>query len=336
MITLKKIHEMIEKSQNPLIFFDDDPDGLCSYLLIKKHFDKGHPVIVKSSPELDDSYLKKIKEYSPDLVIVLDKPILSQDFIDGVNVPIIYIDHHPINDIKGVHYFNPLFKDKKDDRPTTYWCYQLTKENLWIAAIGTAADYSLSTIKEFNKKFPDLSKYTDDPAKVIYKTKLGKLIRIFWFNIKHPHYKSLQYVNLLEKINSPYELLDESTDNAKEAIKIYEKVNKEYKKLLIEALKPQKSKVHLFIYNQGKISFTPELSSEIQYHFKNKLIIVGRQKDNLMKLSLRYQNGDLRKMLERALEGLDGGGGGHEHACGSHIHQRDFKEFLERLESYIK
>ena len=138
------------------------------------------------------------------------------------------------------------------------------------------------------------------------------------------------------KITDFYKAMLIKANSEIEAIKIYEKVNKEYKKLLIEALKPQKSKVHLFIYNQGKISFTPELSSEIQYHFKNKLIIVGRQKDNLMKLSLRYQNGDLRKMLERALEGLDGGGGGHEHACGSHIHQRDFKEFLERLESYIK
>jgi len=128
--SLKKIYELIDKSENPLIFFDDDPDGLCSYLQIKKHFKKGHPVVIKSSPELNVTYLKKIEEYSPDLVIVLDKPILSQDFIDKVNVPIIYIDHHPINDINGINYFNPLFKDKEDNRPVSYWCYQLTKENL--------------------------------------------------------------------------------------------------------------------------------------------------------------------------------------------------------------
>ncbi len=336
MTTLEKIYELIEKSQNPLIFFDDDPDGLCSYLLIKKHFKKGHPVIVKSSPELDISYLKKVKEYSPDLVIVLDKPILPQEFIDHVNVPIVYIDHHPINDIKGVHYFNPLFKDKKDNRPVTYWCYELTKENLWIATVGTAADYSLATIKEFNKKFPDLCKYDDDPKKVIYKTKLGKLIRIFFFLLKPPHYKSLQYVNLLEKIKSPYELLDNSSKNAKEIIKIYEKVDKEYQKILEKALKPQKSKVHLFMYDAGKISFTAELASELQSKFKNKLIIVGRQKSDKVKMSLRYQNGDLREILKKALQNLDGGGGGHEHACGSHINSKDFEEFLERLESYIK
>lgn len=336
MITLEKIHELIEKSQNPLIFFDDDPDGLCSYLLIKKHFQKGHPVVVKSSPKLEATYVKKVKEYSPDLVIVLDKPLLSQDFIDKVNVPIIYIDHHPINDIKGVHYFNPLFKDKKDNRPTTYWCYKLTKENLWIATIGTAGDYSLATIKQFNKKFPDLCKYKDTPEKVIYKTKLGKLIRIFSFILKHPHYKVLQYVNILEKIKSPYELLEQSSKNAEEIIKIYEKVNNVYQKILKKALKPQKSKVHVFLDEYSKMGFRADLSSELQYNFKNKLIVMGRQTDNIIRMSLRYQKGSIRELLKKAIQDLDGYGGGHEHACGAHLNSKDFKEFIERLESYIK
>jgi len=335
MITLEEIHKLIEKSQNPLIFFDDDPDGLCSYLLIKKHFQKGHPVVVKSSPKLEATYVKKVKEYSPDLIIVLDKPLLSQDFIDQVNVPIIYIDHHPINDIKGVHYFNPLFKDKKDNRPTTYWCYQLTKENLWIATIGTAGDYSLATIKQFNKKFPDLCKYQEAPEKVIYKTKLGRLIRIFSFLLKHPHYKVLQYVNLLEKIKSPYELLEQSSENAKEIIKIYEKVNKVYQKRLEKALKPQKSKVHVFLNNSEKIGFRADLASEVQYNFKDKIIIIGKQTDNIVRMSIRYQKGNLRKMLEKALQGLDSRCGGHEHACGGNINSKDFEEFIGRLESYI-
>jgi len=335
--SLKKIYELIDKSENPLIFFDDDPDGLCSYLQIKKHFKKGHPVVIKSSPELNVTYLKKIEEYSPDLVIVLDKPILSQDFIDKVNVPIIYIDHHPINDINGINYFNPLFKDKEDNRPVSYWCYQLTKDNLWIASVGTIADYSTATLKEFNKNFPDLCEYSDDPGKAMFgNTKVGKLIRIFSFILKGHHYKVIQYINLLERINSPYELLEESSNNAKEIMKIYEKVNKEYQKLLKEALKPQKSKVHLFIYEPEKISFTGELSNEVKFNIKNKMIIVGRKTNDAFKLSLRYEKDDLRKILEKSLNGLDGYGGGHKHACGANISSKDFDEFISRLENYIK
>lgn len=335
MITLEKIYDLIEKSQNPLIFFDDDPDGLCSYLLIKKHFKKGHPVVVKSSPILEENYYKRVKEYSPDLVIILDKPIVKQEFIDKVNVPIIYIDHHPIQNLKGVYYFNPLFNDKKDNRPTTYWCYKLTKENLWIAAVGTAADYSSATVKKFNKEFPDLCQ-EEDLEKIIYETKLGKLIRIFWFILKDPHYKVLQYVNILEKIKTPYELLKNTSKNSKEIIRIYKKVDKEYKKILNKALRSKKSKVHVFLYTAGKISFTGELAGELKSRFPNKLIIVGRQTDDRIKMSLRYQQGNVRDLLQKAMKDLDGYGGGHEHACGGNINSEDFKMFVERLERYLK
>jgi len=336
MTTLEKIYNLIEKSSNPLIFFDDDPDGLCSYLLIKKHFGKGNPIVIKSSPELDISYLKKISEYSPDLVIVLDKPIVSQDFIDKVDVPIIWIDHHPITDVKGVNYFNPLFNNKNDSRPVSYWCYQLTKENLWISAVGVASDYSLATVKEFNEKFPDLCEYTDDAGKIMFETKLGKLIKLFHFILKGNPYKILQYVAVMEKIESPYELLEGTSENAREIIKVYNKVNKEYEALLDDALKPQKSKLHIFLYVSGKSSFTSELSNEIIFRFKNKMILVGRKKNELVKLSLRYQKADLRKIVQKSLEGLEGTGGGHEHACGAHVKAEDFNEFVKRLESYIK
>src|SRR3989344_6282851 len=277
MTTLEKIYGIIEKSHNPLIFFDDDPDGLCSYLLIKKHFKKGNPVVIKSSPEIDMSYLKKIDEYFPDLVVILDKPIVPQDFIDRINVPVIWIDHHPINDVKGVNYFNPLFNDRNDARPVSYWCYQLTRENLWIATVGVASDYSLAIVNEFKEEFPDLCEYVDHAGKVMFKTKLGKLIRIFDFILKDPHYKVLQYINLIEKIDSPYELLEENSKNAVEIIKVYEKVNREYQLLLKEALKPQKSKVHIFIYPSGKMSFTSELSKEGTLNLQNNLIIIGRE-----------------------------------------------------------
>jgi len=269
-------------------------------------------------------------------VIILDKPILPQNFIDQAKVPIIYIDHHPVNEIKGVNYFNPLIKDKNDDRPVSYWCYMLTKDNLWIATIGTAADYSLATIKEFNKKFPELAESSEDIYRIIYETKLGKLIKIFSFILKDPHYKVLQYVNVIEKINSPDELLGESSKNAEEIMKVYRRVNSEYQKLFEEASKSQESMVHKFLYPAGNMSFTAELSSELQHEFRDKMIIVGRQKDSSIKMSLRYQKKDLRKLLEKALEGLDGYGGGHKHACGCHINSRDYNEFVERLESYIK
>ena len=39
MLTKKEINEIrenIENSKNPLFFYDDDPDGVCSFLLLYK------------------------------------------------------------------------------------------------------------------------------------------------------------------------------------------------------------------------------------------------------------------------------------------------------------
>ena len=51
---LKEIKVALDKSENPLILFDDDPDGICSYLLLKRYMDKGKGVVVKSSPKLTE------------------------------------------------------------------------------------------------------------------------------------------------------------------------------------------------------------------------------------------------------------------------------------------
>ncbi len=61
MIALDKIKPYLENSSNPLIFFDDDADGLSSFLLIYKFIDKGKGIPIKHRI-LDDSYLKSVEE----------------------------------------------------------------------------------------------------------------------------------------------------------------------------------------------------------------------------------------------------------------------------------
>ena len=78
---IDKIRNYLEKSENPLFFFDDDQDGLASFLLLWKHIGRGHGVVVKGSPELTEEYVRKVEEYRPDKVFILDKPMLSQDFV---------------------------------------------------------------------------------------------------------------------------------------------------------------------------------------------------------------------------------------------------------------
>ena len=54
-----------------------------------------------------------------------------------------------------------------------------------------------------------------------------------------------------------------------------------------------------------------------------------------MKCSIRSSNIILPPLVEKALVGLNGYGGGHEHACGFNIKTADFEEFVRRLRGMI-
>jgi single-stranded DNA-specific DHH superfamily exonuclease len=340
MIKLEEIKNYLDKSENPLIFFDDDSDGLASFLLIYKYLEKGKGIVV-THPCVDESYLKKVEEYNPDLVLILDKHKVEQEFVDKINVPIIWIDHHPIINIKGVKYFNPKFYNKKD-YPTSYWCYKITKESLWIAMIGIISDWDLVLYNEFSKKYFDLIKReVKEPEDLYFETKFGILAKLFTFILKGKASEVKKSINILTRINDPYEILDRTTPRGKFIYQRFEKINNEYKRILDDALNNSifTKNILLYTYYARNTSLTTILANELMYKFKDKLIIVAREKNDQIKISLRTYHKSkiiLPSLVAKALEGLRGTGGGHEHACGTNINKEDFKEYIDRLEHLLK
>ena len=80
---VKEIREHLENARNPVFFFDNDPDGLCSFLLLQRYIGRGRGVAIKSFPELDKGYFRKIEELDADYIFILDKPLVSQDFLQS-------------------------------------------------------------------------------------------------------------------------------------------------------------------------------------------------------------------------------------------------------------
>ena len=206
MITEKEIEKFrayLKKSENPLIFYDDDPDGLCSYLILKKYIKRGKGAVLKTTSTLDLKMYHKIVEYSPDLVIILDIPIVTQDFINKVNVPILWLDHHPPLKRKGVHYFNPKDKKEGEGLPTTYLMYKIAEEKeLFLGTLGSIADWHVPEYaKEFSAKYPNiLPKDMNSPPEIVFDSKLGDLIRIFALILKNSTSQVNRAANLLQKI----------------------------------------------------------------------------------------------------------------------------------------
>src|SRR3989344_3416255 len=179
---LEQIKIYLEKADNPLFFFDDDNDGLCSYVLFRQFTGKGEGIPIKSHPALDISLLNKVEEHRPDTIFVLDKPIITQEFVDHTKVPVFWLDHHALVSLHGVYYFNPKKKDPHEVSSTTYWAYKTVGGKLWIAALGAISDWTIPDFfPEFAQQYADLLNDKTTAPDILFDSRFGELCRVFSF-----------------------------------------------------------------------------------------------------------------------------------------------------------
>jgi len=335
---ITKIRDELDNCKNPLFFFHDDPDGLSSFLLMYRYINEGHGIVFKAKPGLGVNFIKKVEDYAPDKIFILDIPIVDQDFIDGTNVPIIWIDHHSPLERSKVKYFNPRVKNKNDGTPVTRICYEVVKQDLWIATVGCIGDWHIPDfLGEFKNKYGKLlDKDLKDPGKIYFETVLGKLVRIFSYILKGKTSDGVKCFKILTRIDDPNEILEHKSPRGNFIYKRFDKIDKEYKELLNEAIKKaSEDKLLIYIYDAKRMSFTGDLSNELIYRYPDKIILVGREKDGEVRMSLRSSKIELPQVIEKALIGMDGYGGGHEYACGANVKKEDFDRFVQSIREQI-
>lgn len=327
----------LDSCTRPLFFFDDDADGLCSFLLLYRSVRKGHGVVVKSLPELGPTFLKKVDDYCPDKIFVLDKPKISDEFIDHTPAPIIMLDHHqPIANREKIKYFNPRLNNDADNRPTSYWCYKIVSQDLWIACVGCISDWFVPDfIGELKQNHPSITPRQKKPQTILFNSKLGHICKIFSFLLKGPTKEVYEHIKILTRLKTPEELLTGSTPEAQYLLKKFERINTEYEALL-STLKPPTDNIVVFSYSEKSMSFTSDLSNELLYRYPTKVIIVCRERNGEMRCSIRSSQHILPEKIQIALAGLHGYGGGHAHACGACIAAQDFPLFLQRLKDLLE
>jgi len=343
---LDEIKEHLDKAQNPIFFFDNDADGLCSFLLLARAYGKGKGVAIKSFPSLDKSYARKLYELKPDYVFILDKPVVARDFFEeaiNLNLPVVWIDHHEVdnNNIEGIYCYNSMKGEKKSSEPVTYWCYQVAgkKEDLWLALIGCIGDNFLPEfVNEFKKEYPELLGSEIKTAfQALYKTEIGKITRILNFGLKDRTSNVIKMIKFLLKVSSPKEILDEDT----KIFSRFKQVDKKYQKLLEKVFLSQKEtkdsklkeKLIYFQYG-GSLSLSGDIANELNYRFPDKIIVVAYISGDKANISLRGKN--VKEITLKAISGLQNAtGGGHKDATGAKVSLEDLAEFKEKIESLV-
>jgi len=342
-----EIREHLEKSQNPLFFYDNDADGLCSFLILRRFIGRGKGIAVRSYPELNEGYAKKVLELKADYVFILDKPLISRDFveeIDKIGIPIVWIDHHDIekadfSEFSNFYSYNPS-KNKgkeKSDEPVTYHIYKMTgrKEDLWLAIIGCISDHYLPDFAEdFAKKYSEY--WTNGilgPFDAYYRSEIGRIARAFNFGLKDSTSNIVSMQKFLINAQGPQDVFSELIGNRALREK-YKEIKKKYDSLIDRARKNTHGRLIFFEYG-GELSVSSEIANELSYNFKEKYIAVAYTKGNLCNVSLRGKN--VKKILGKVITKLENAsGGGHEDAVGARIKKEDLERFKALLEEEIK
>ncbi len=346
---IEEIREHLEKAQNPLFFFDNDNDGLTSFLLLSRFLGRGKGVAIKSFPDLNVFYHRKILELKPDYVFILDKPVVSGEFLEKVkkdNLPIVWIDHHQIEKVNSISadiencnvcYYNPFLNDKTSE-PVSYLCYKIIgrKEDMWLAMIGCISDcYMPDFLSEFEKNYPELTKKNPKSAfDLLYNSEIGRISRILDFSLKDTITNVVSMMKFMLKVKGPLDILEENS-KTKQILKRFDEIDSKYQALMEKARAMVGEKLIYFQYG-GSLSLSGNLANQLIYEFPDKIVIVVYINGDIANISLRGGR-DIRKLTLEAVKEIEGAtGGGHKNATGAKMSVSDLPRFKEKIEKLVK
>ena len=344
MLTEKQIIEIrkvLESSVNPLFYFDNDQDGLSSYLLLRRFLGKGNGVPVKTSP-LDMSYFRRINEFEPDIIFILDQPTVSDEFFSEVEkegLRVVWIDHHE-TDLETipswVEYYNPLYNETKENNPTTYLSYQITnrKEDLWLGVLGCIADkYIPDYYSEFLEKYPDLGIESNEAFEIFYNSEIGKIARMVGSGLKDRTTNVNYMIKFLISVKTPYEVLLEKKEN-RLMHKRFNELDSKFKKLIDKAKTSKIENDVLFFKYSGETSMSADLANKLSYLFSDKYIVVAFVKGGRVNLSIRGR-GVRDKVASAISEFSLATSGGHEDAVGAQLNLEDVDKFVDNFKKLV-
>ena len=354
-LQIEEIKEHLLKAQNPVFFYDNDVDGLCSFILLRRYIGRGKGVAVKSYPDLNVQYAKRAQELKADYVFVLDKPLISKEFveeIDKMQIPLVWIDHHDIEGSESaiekeiesensLYLYNPAKNKGKDKsfEPTTYLAYSISgrKEDIWLAVMGCIADhYMPEFIDEFIGLYPEFwikNNKISDPFEAFYKTEIGRVAQALSFGLKDSITHVVQMQSFLINCRSPVDIFSEVENNSNFRRR-YSEIRAKYDAIMSKVDESHIFGNLIFFDYSVDLSISAEIANELCYKYPEKYIAVAYIKGGISNISLRGKK--IKKILEKIISKFDGAtGGGHEDAAGARLKADDLARFREAIEKEI-
>jgi single-stranded DNA-specific DHH superfamily exonuclease len=340
---LNELRARLEGASCPAFLFDNDADGLCSFLLAHRALGKGFGIPVRSYPALDVGYGEQALTRGADLLVVLDKPVLSEAFVlfaKEHHLPLLSIDHHAIDkpDWKMLYAdyeeYNPaLLSGKgKSDEPVSYIVYHVfsRSEDLWLMVAGCIADHYLPVEwNAFSKQYPSFGGKVSDPFEAYYTTPLGDIVQACNFGLKDSLSAVKKLLAFLSSCAHPSLVLSEQAPSS--FLEKNASLRAELERLLGESV--QRGPLHLVQYS-GPTSMSADVANKLTFLYPGSYVLVAYQKGSLTNLSLRGKR--VKELFTRLLPSFSGLiGGGHAEAVGGRIPSKDVASFITAFEKEL-
>jgi single-stranded DNA-specific DHH superfamily exonuclease len=263
-------------------------------------------------------------------------------------------------------HFNPLNYDKTDGRAASFWAYKISEnpKNLPLAVLGSVADYYLidivyelyeknkdifNTLFEINNEkreelFEFMNKYKFNNIEMkdeiinwiqylVYSAKLIIFKNFFDFTFKLEDDKIIKIISKIEKMNLK-EIKESIIAGKGDGFEDYNYLMNDYKKLYNKAISKKAKGNFLFFEYEGENGFSKTLSEQLCYENKNIPVIAvcfNKKGKELYHCSFRGNDFVVNTLVEEALKGLNGQGGGHPYAAGMRVAKKDFDIFKKKI-----
>lgn len=352
LIVMKKAVDFLNKitpKDDVVIVFNNDADGICSCVLIKKLMKKKglkEPYIIYQPMPTDKNLINKIRTTIPTKIIFLDLAVDQQQSlirkVSGI-CDILIIDHHKITkdvNTKNIVHYNPRFDKPEIYQSTSYVTYKICSQimemsdSLWISIIGMIADYnlddSMDLVKEFDKKNPGF-------ADNIQSSLVAKIAQMIVAVRGTRALTCDQIVRIIETAKGMEEFY--KSKDAEKLIESYKIIENEILSITLDAEKNSEVIGDLIFYRyKSKFGLRSEIATKISEKHPKKIVIIYEKMGDKMKLSSRNQSKDynVSNLLWKASQGMKASAGGHDVAAGATVQVKDWEEFKNNLISLLK
>ncbi len=341
-----RLPDFLGNGEKKIVFYHTDTDGISAVSIFLKFYPEFETYPLEG-PVLNNRLVSHLKNKKPDVMVMLDLPLDQEaDKLEDLQkvmpeLKMVIIDHHiaekDMNSPNTIH-INPRF-DSKDYIPAGVMVYELMKEMgkdvspyLWIAAVSVIGDHAFDDcayiLREAEKAYPETGKGDDSKLSLLAKEIMATVIK----DGVNGAEKSVGYMRGIEK-------WEDAADNRYFRgcfDKVEGEINSKMSGFREKAVEfPDLGMIFYRIDSQLSIAST--ISTRLADMNPDKIIFVIKKSGNMMKVSARYQKGDisLNDILKKAVKGI-GSGGGHVKAAGAVVPLRDWPEFEKRIMSIVK